>query len=182
MKSFVQNSHHSLAPASGEIFGMLQAMKESVETNLANAQKEENESQADYESLKAAKAAEIAAGTELADTKTQELASTDEKNAQSKESLEDTRDQLAADTKFLANLKEQCGNMDQEYEERTKTRQGEIEACGKALAFLSSDEAHELFSRTFNFVQVASKAHSQRRAQVSKVLAQAAKKYKDPRL
>jgi len=182
MHAFVQNSHHAKAPASGEIFGMLQAMKESVEINLANAQKDEAQSQADYESLKAAKEAEIAAGTELSDTKTQELATADEKNAQSKESLEMARETLAADTKFLANLKEQCGNMDQEYEERTKTRQGEIEACGKALAFLSSDEAHELFSRTFNFVQVASKSTSSRRAKVSKALSMAAQKFRDPRL
>merc|ERR1719515_362871 len=88
LNAFVQNSHQSKAPASGEIFGMLQAMKESVEQNLANAQKDEAESQADYESLKAAKEEEIAAGTELAETKTQELASTDEKNAQSKEKIE----------------------------------------------------------------------------------------------
>lgn len=117
MNAFVQNSQHSRAPASGEIFGMLQAMKESVEQNMANAQKDEAESQADYESLKAAKEQEIAAGTELIDTKTGELATTDEKNAQSKENLEEAREVLAADKKFLANLKEQCQNMDQEYEE-----------------------------------------------------------------
>merc|ERR1719321_439022 len=120
------------------------------------------QSQKDYEELKAAKESEIAAGTELADTKTQELATTDEKNAQSKESLEDTRNTLAADTKFLANLKEQCSNMDQEYEERTKTRQGEIEACSKALSFLASDEAHELFSKSLGFVQVSSTSTNKR--------------------
>jgi len=182
LHTFIQNSHHAVAPASGEIFGMLQAMKESVEINLANAQKDEAQSQADFESLKSAKEEEITAGTELADTKTQELATSDEKNAQSKESLEDTRNQLAADTKFLANLKETCSNMDQEYEERTKTRQGEIEACSKALAFLSSDEAHELFAKSLGFVQVASASTSNKRAKVSKVLGQAAQKYNDPRL
>merc|ERR1719281_753450 len=171
LNSFVQNSHHSMAPASGEIFGMLQAMKESVEINLANAQKDEAQSQSDYEALKAAKEEEIAAGTELAETKTQELATNDEKNAQSKESIEDTRDQLAADTKFLANLKEQCQNMDQEYEERTKARQGEIEACSKALAFLSSDDAHALFSKSLggsSFIQLSKKSTSdERRAKVA---------------
>merc|ERR1719191_1617849 len=166
MHAFVQSSHK--APASGEIFGMLQQMKESFETNLANAQKEENESQAGYEDLKAAKE--------------QEIAATDEKNAESKESLEDTRNTLAADTKFLANLKEQCSNMDQEYEERTKSRNGEIEACSKALAYLSSDDAHALFSKSLGFVQVASKSQSQRRAKIAKVLSQAAQKYRDPRL
>merc|ERR1719161_3313073 len=63
-------------------------MKESFETNLANSQKEEMQSQKDYEDLKAAKEAEIAAGQDLIDTKTMELGTTDEKNAQSKESLE----------------------------------------------------------------------------------------------
>merc|ERR1719399_1475015 len=95
LSAFVQNSHKAAAPASGEIFGMLQAMKESVEQNLANSQKDEAQSQADYESLKAAKEQEIAAGTELGDTKTQELAAGDEKNAQSKQDLEDTRESLA---------------------------------------------------------------------------------------
>merc|ERR1719420_1687000 len=152
--AFVQQADN--APASGEIFGILKQMKESFETNLANSQKEEMQSQKDYEDLKAAKESEIAAGQDLIDTKTVELATTDEKNAQSKESLADTRETLAADTAFLADLKERCQNMDQEYEERTKTRQLEIQAVSKALAFLSSDEAHDLFTRTFNFVQESS--------------------------
>merc|ERR1719159_1232559 len=138
------------APASGEIFGILKQMKESFETNLASAQKEEMTNQKAYEDLKAAKTDEIAAGQSQIDTKTQELGTTDEKNAQSKEDLEDTQATLAADTAFLADLKEKCANMDSEYEERTKTRQLEIQAVSKALAFLSSDEAHDLFTRTFN--------------------------------
>jgi len=181
VSSFMQTAT-DYAPASGEIFGILKQMKESFETNLANSQKEEMQSQKDYEDLKAAKESEIKAGQDLIDTKTQELGTTDEKNAQSKESLEDTRNTLAADTSFLADLKERCQNMDQEYEERTKTRQLEIQAVSKALAFLSSDEAHDLFTRTFNFVQVRSSSTSLKRAHVSKVLSEAAQKFQDPRL
>merc|ERR1719161_2832971 len=129
-------------------------MKESFETNLANSQKEETQAQKDYEDLKATKTEQITAATDLIGTKTQELATADEKNAQSKEQLEETQNVLAADTKFLANLKEQCASMDAEYEERVKLRQQEIQACSKALAFLSSDEAHELFSRTLGFMQI----------------------------
>merc|ERR1719335_1677525 len=118
------------------------------------------------------------------ETKTTELAATDEKNAQSKENLEATRESLAADTEFLASLKETCQNMDQEFEERTKTRQLEIQAVSKALAFLSSDEAHDLFTRTFNpaLVQKRTAIQSKRRTSVSKVLADAAQKFQDPRL
>merc|ERR1719213_1111920 len=182
-KSFVQHKgEQKYTPQSGEIFGMLKQMKETFETNLASSQKEEAENLSEYEDMKAAKETEIAAGTELADTKTTELASADEKNSESKESLSDTRDVLAADTEFLANLKEQCQNIDQEYEERTKTRQMEIQATSKALAFLSSDEAHDLFTRTFNFVQVTRSSTNTRRVQISKALKQAAKKFQDPRI
>jgi hypothetical protein len=180
--AFVQEAeeHGSYAPASGEIFGILKQMKESFETNLANSQKEEMQSQKDYEDVKSAKETEIKAGTELIDTKSTELAKADEKNAQSKEMLEDNRNVLAADTKFLGELKMQCQNIDQEYEERVKTRQQEIQACSKALAFLSSDEAHELFSRSLGFVQVRSSKNSARRAQVSQALKKVAQKFKDP--
>jgi len=167
-------------PQSGEIFGILKAMKESFETNLGQSQKEETENQSAYEDLKAAKTEEISAGQAQLDTKTNELANTDEKNAQSKQDLEDTRNSLAADSAFLANLKEQCQNVDQEYEERTKTRQLEIQAVSKALAFLSSDEAHDLFTRTFNFVQLSSE--SAQRSKAMRVLSAASKKSGDPRL
>merc|ERR1711871_1091978 len=146
------------------------------------SQKEEMQSQKDYEDLKAAKEAEIKAGQDLIDTKTVELGSTDEKNAQSKESLADTRETLAADTAFLADLKERCQNMDQEYNERTTTRQLEIQAVSKALAFLSSDEAHDLFTRTFNPALVQTQAVSKRRNAISKALEQAAKKFSAPQL
>merc|ERR1719409_1031118 len=135
-----------------------------------------------YEDLKKAKEEEISAGQDQVDTKTTELGNTDEKNAQSKENLEDTQNTLAADTAFLADLKERCANMDSEYEERTKTRQLEIQAVSKALAFLSSDEAHDLFTRTFNFVQVKTSLQSVRRNKVSDMLSVASRKFQDPRL
>ena len=46
-------------------------MKETFETNLATSQKEEQEGQAAYDDLKAAKETEIKAGTDQKDTKTQ---------------------------------------------------------------------------------------------------------------
>jgi len=65
-----------------------------------------------------------------------------------------------------------------------KTRQLEIGATSKALAYLNSDEAHDLFTKTFNFVQAQSKvtAHAERRARTSKIFTHAAEKFQDPRL
>merc|ERR1719299_355827 len=159
-------------------------MKETFETNLSASQKEEMANQQAYEDLKAAKEEEIKAGQEQIDTKTQELADTDEKNAQAKEDVEDTKKSLSADEQFLMMLKEKCSMTDSEWEERQKTRQLEMEACSKALAVLSGDDAHDLFTKTFNpsLLQKESSMNSERRAQASKVLEAMAKKSQNPRL
>merc|ERR1712085_77534 len=137
-----------------------------------------------YEELKAAKEDEIASGQEQIDTKTQELADTDEKNAQAKEDIQDTKKSLSADEQFLMMLKEKCSMTDSEWEERQKTRQLEMEACSKALAVLSSDDAHDLFTKTFNpsLLQKETSMHSERRSQASKLLAAVAQKMQNPRL
>merc|ERR1712032_543336 len=168
----------------GEIFGILKQMRETFESNLSASQKEEMANQKAYEDLKAAKEEEIAAGKAQINSKTQELADTDEKLAQAKEDIEDTRNSLAADEKFLMMLKEKCQMTDKEWEERQKTRQLEMEAVSKALAILSGDDAHDLFTRTFNpaLVQEESSAQSSRRAQASKLLTAVAKKLNSPRL
>merc|ERR1719359_2191900 len=170
------------AAPSAEIFGTLKQMKEGFETNLAASQKEEMTAQGEYEDVKHGKQEEIAAGTAQIDTKTNELADSDEKNAMSKKQLAETEATLAADTTFLANLKEQCAIFNEQYEERTKTRQLEIQAVTKATAFLSSDEAQDLVSRTFSFVQVSHKFASQRRNTVAGALAKIAKNSHDPRI
>jgi len=174
----------SYAPQSGEIFGILRQMKETFESNLSASQKEEMANQKAYEDLKAAKEAEIAAGQAQIEAKTGELADTDEKNAQSKVDVEDTKASLSADEQFLMMLKEKCQMTDKEWEERQKTRQLEMEAVSKALAVLAGDDAHDLFTKTFNpaFVQTRSAEESQRRAQASKVLSAVASKVHSPRL
>jgi len=172
----------SYAPQSGEIFGILNQMKETFETNLSASQKEEMANQKAYEDLKAAKEEEIAAGQAQIDTKTQELADTDEKNAQAKEDLTDTKKSLSADEQFLMMLKEKCSMTDSEWEERQKTRQLEMEACSKALAVLSSDDAHDLFTKTFNPSFLQKESSSESRTQASKLLAAVAQKTQNPRL
>merc|ERR1719199_2059886 len=79
-------------------------------------------------------------------------------------------------------LKEKCSMTDSEWEERQKTRQLEMEACSKALAVLSSDDAHDLFTKTFNPSFIQREMHSERRAQASKLLSAVAHKVQNPRL
>jgi len=79
-------------------------------------------------------------------------------------------------------LKEKCSMTDKEWEERQKTRQLEMEAVSKALAVLSGDDAHDLFTRTFNPALLQVDRQDSRRARASKVLSDAAKKLNNPKL
>merc|ERR1719421_1136639 len=166
LTAFVQQpaGFQSYAPQSGAIFGILKQMKETFETNLSQAQKDELAAQDAYNELKTAKLAEISASKKAVDMKSVELAETDEKCAQAKESLADTRDALSADQKFLLDLKEKCRMTDAEMEERTKARQAEIAAVGEAIAILTSDESRDLFSSTLGFVQVNAVLNKSKRA------------------
>merc|ERR1719247_1646974 len=72
------------------------------------------------------------------------------------------------------NLKETCQMTDQEWEERQKSRAEEIKAVSEALAILSSDDAHDTFTSTFNFIQTkVEKKDRQNRDEASALLAKA---------
>merc|ERR1719181_2110629 len=137
----------SYAPQSGQIFGILQQMKEDFEVNLAEAQKAEAKSKAQYEALKAAKEDEIDTGRKLIVSIDAQIAELQEKFAEEFKQLEDTQEQLAMDEEFLANLKEKCATMDADYEKRTKDRLAEIDAVTDTIKILNNDESFEAFDK-----------------------------------
>jgi len=138
------------APQSGEIFGILEQMEETFANNLSEAQKEEMANRRAHEGLKAAKEDEIRATQAALEEKRTQLSEVDEKHAQAVEELDDTQQSLSADQKFLLDLKAKCRESDSEYGARKKLRAEEISAVVEAISILSSDEAHDAFSRTFS--------------------------------
>jgi len=184
MLSFLQQpvAAQSYAPQSGAIFGILKQMKEGFETNLADSTKEESDAAAGYAQMKAAKDEEIAAGNTQIQTKDTERADADDTAANAKTDLADTREALAADQEFLSNLRQKCQTFEQEYGMRQKTRTEEMAAVQEVITMLTGDDARDLFSRTYSFVQVVSKQRVSKRAQVSRLLMTAATKGKNPRM
>lgn len=175
----VNSDHYS--SQSGQIFGILGTMKDQMESDLSDARKTEAADSQSFAELKAAKEDEIQQGKDSIEKKTEELGDSDEANANAKQNLADTRATLAADTEYLMNLREKCKNTDHDFEARQKARAEEVEAVGKALEYLNSDEAHDLFTRTFNFVQTySSTSSSSLRARAAAVLAKVAAK--NPRI
>jgi len=166
----------SYAPQSGQIFGILNQMKEDFEVNLSEAQKGEAKAKAEYEQLKAAKEDEIATGKKLIVDIDGNIAEIQEKYAQEAKQLEDTQDQLALDEEFLKNLTEKCATMDADFDKRTKDRMTEIEAVTDTIKILNSDESFEAFDKMQApvFLQVKSSTSQELRQKAVDVLRRAA--------
>merc|ERR1719191_623426 len=153
------------APSSA-IFGILKGMKESFETNLAQAKTDEEEAVAQYEAVKTAKTQEVKAAEDLIDTKTVEMAEAKQINAHGKEDLADTRAQLSADNEFLSNLALKCDDAENEYNARTKVRNEELVAIADTIGILNDDDAKDQFNKAGLgvFLQVSSESSNADRA------------------
>merc|ERR1719487_47324 len=114
------------AQSSGEITGMLKAMLEEMEGDLATAKKDEATAVSGFEELSAAKAAEIEAATAAIEAKTKRSGEVAVEVVQTADDVEDTQADVAETTKFLADLDKQCAAKKAEWAERQKMRAEEI--------------------------------------------------------
>merc|ERR1719316_2538505 len=162
---------------------------ETMGKDLAEAQKEELRAMISFHKLTAAKAEELRAATELKDSKTEALAKATQDDANAKQDLEDTKTQMAADQKFLLELKKNCKIADEEYAARCKIRGDELVALSEVLKMLTSDDARDLFGRSVgtSFLQIGvssrllAKQKQARTLAVARIL-QAAKSTKNGQL
>merc|ERR1719171_3386942 len=168
---------------SGDIFGILEQMKETFETSLKAERSEEATAVSDFEALSASKNKEISARKEQVLDKTAALSAAKEELAHSKHELARTRDQLSADQKFLIDLGERCANADTEYQERMKMRSTEMSAVSEALAIVMDDASRDLFADTYGvFTQTRAVKTDKRGEHAATVLSKAAKKTKNAAL
>merc|ERR1719482_1329409 len=153
---------------SGQIFGILNQMHEEFGKDLAAAQKEELRAMITFHNLKAAKMQEIDAATDLKNHKSAELAQATQDDATAKQDLEDTQNAMAADQKFLLELKNNCAIADKEYAERSKMRSDEIVALSEALKMLTDEDARDLFGRATSFLQINTVSSNQAKVTAQK--------------
>jgi hypothetical protein len=144
------------APASGAIFGILKQMKEDFETSLSQSQKDEVKAQEDYTNLKATKEEQIAATKAMLESMLAESAANKKALFDAKEDLQLTRDTRSEDVEFLRNLKVTCGELDHEFELRTKARGEEIKGVSEAIAIITSDDNADLLRKTVTLLQLDS--------------------------
>merc|ERR1719171_3426335 len=107
-------------PASGQIVGILKAMKDDMEAELKEAIADEEKAIAGFNDLKGSKETEIEVATEAIETKTARSGEIAVSVVQTKDSLEDTQDELADVEKFATQLETECGTKEKEWAERCK--------------------------------------------------------------
>jgi len=154
-------------PQSGEIVGILKQLQDEMTKSLSEATAAENEAIATYEALMAAKKKEVAALSGQIEDKLLRVGALGTENAEMENDLEDTKESLAADTKFLAELKYGCDTKTKEWEEVVRLRTLELAALADTIRVLNDDDALELFKKTLpsasaSFVQVEVTAATQR--------------------
>merc|ERR1719191_1407311 len=153
---------------SDQIIGIVEQMKETMEADLAEAEKKEAESKSSFETLMTSKTSEIGAAGKAIETKTARVGTVAVEIVQNQADLESTEKTVAENTDFKANLAKTCATKQKEWDERQKTRSEEIEAISDTIEMLNSDDALELFKKTLpsaasSFVQTASGTRMQTR-------------------
>mmetsp|Transcript_10442 Transcript_10442/g.23643 ORF Transcript_10442/g.23643 Transcript_10442/m.23643 type:complete len:700 (+) Transcript_10442:78-2177(+) len=186
--SFLQAHHEdgyypSYASQSGEIVGILKQLKEDMEKDLSEEQKQEIAAAAKFAALREAKESEISLGEKMAEKSEDELADTDNALAEAKEDLEQENAKLDENVKFMNNLNTTCETAEEDFDTRKKARLTEIQAVSETIAILTADEARDTFSSTYSLVQVAqreSRAEKGKRRAAAQALRKAGAVFSNP--
>lgn len=171
LRSFLQQPPGSKAgfksykSQSGQVFGILKQMKADFEKGLAEARESEKSAVAEFQELQAAKTGEIKTGNKLVVELDDQMADLGEKRAQALRELQDTKEQLVLDDKFLKEVKEKCTKGNEDYEATLKSRNAEAKAVEDTILIINNDETFDLFEKTFpvGFFQVEQAARAEER-------------------
>merc|ERR1719160_159796 len=133
---------------SDQIIGIVEQMKETMEADLADAEKSEAESKSTYETLMTSKKGEIEAAGKAIETKSARAGSVAVEIVQDKADLEKTTKAVEEDTDFKRNLAGACATKQKEWDARCKLRAEEVAAISETIEMLNGDDALELFKKT----------------------------------
>merc|ERR1719172_224193 len=135
-------------PASGEITGILKTMEDEMTKSLADITTDEDSAKGSYQEVMTAKNKQIQALTKAIESKSKRVGDLGVEIAMMRNDLDDTKEALAEDQKFLADLKKNCGTKEDEWDEIQKMRAQEQVAIAETIKILNDDDALELFKKT----------------------------------
>merc|ERR1719146_396990 len=148
-----QNPFGDYSSQSGEIVGMLKAMKDEMDKDLKGAVSAEELAKTGFEELAAAKKSEIAASSEAIESKTVRSGELAGSVTTTADDIEDTTAEMSETEAFVANLASTCATKKKEFAERQTMRAEEISAVSEAIKILNDDDALDLFKKTLSLSQ-----------------------------
>mmetsp|Transcript_32870 Transcript_32870/g.79191 ORF Transcript_32870/g.79191 Transcript_32870/m.79191 type:complete len:681 (+) Transcript_32870:84-2126(+) len=122
------------------IIDMLEDLKNKFRKERSGLEKTELDQKHDYELLVQTLNDEIEAATKTRQRKAASKAKKEKRAAEAEGEQKDEEADLAADSEYLADLKSECEVKHTDFAARQKLRGEEIEAIGKAIDILSSDD------------------------------------------
>ena len=140
---------------SGEIVGMLKAMKDEMAGDLKSTVAAEEAAVEGFKELSGAKKQEIAAASEAIESKTVRSGELAVAVTTTADDIEDTTAEMKETQAFLANLSVQCAEKKKEWAERQSMRAEEVAAIGEAIKILNDDDALDLFKKTLSLSQAS---------------------------
>jgi hypothetical protein len=152
-----QNPFGDYSSSSGEIVGILKAMKDEMDKDLNGAISDEEKAAAGFEELANAKKEEISAASSAIETKTKRSGELAVSVVTTAGDIEDTTKELDDLQSFLANLASQCATKKKEWDERCQVRAQEVAAISEAIKILNDDDALDLFKKTLSLEQTTRK-------------------------
>merc|ERR1719352_1476656 len=164
-----QNPFGDYSPASGEIMGILKAMKDEMDKDLNGAVAAEEAAATGFAELAAAKNSEISAASSAIESKTVRSGDLAVATTTMADDIEDTTAEMKETQAFVANLAAQCATKKKEWAERQKMRAEEVSAISEAIKILNDDDALDLFKKTLSLAQ-SEKSFLQEASTSSRVL------------
>jgi predicted nucleic acid-binding Zn-ribbon protein len=149
-RSTIQNFLQSGATGagSGEILGMLKAMKDELSRDVASLEKNEASAVDGFGSMRASKEKEIEFADESIESKKERIGALAVSVVELKNVIEDSATEAEDAKKFAATLEKQCKEKKAEWDARCKARADEIAAIGEAIGILSDDDALDVFKKS----------------------------------
>merc|ERR1719271_2238394 len=152
----LQGKQGEYAAGSGEIVGILKALKDEMDKDLNGAVGDEERAAAGFEELAGAKKDEIAAAGEAIESKTVRSGDLAVSVTTTADDIEDTTAEMKETEAFLANLASQCALKKKEWAAHQSMRAEEISAISEAFRTLNDDDALDLFKKTLSLSQTSS--------------------------
>jgi len=192
LDSFLQAPGGHYSAESGEIVGILKNMRDTFETNLANARQAEKASEGAHSKFVAVQLDAHSKMTADYQAKGSILSDNDDVLATKRDQKDTAEEALANDQEFLAKLKRLCETKTREYDDRKMIRANEEAAVAQAISILNSDDSFDTFGKVdatksgamgASFLQLAAAAPKEDiRAALLTKLQTAAQRYKSLRL